>query len=449
MLFLFSLLLPLTSYAASYFVTPSGGGNHSGTSSGNPWSLAEFNGKTNPTGGDTVTFSGTFTGTVVPPKSGISNAARLTLNFAGATLTNADPRIQVNHLAYVNILGGSMSAAYDATLINFNPNGGGQSHDVTVGNWSYTGPANGISYFLNIDHVTNLVVSNCYVDNVSCFLNGSSVLNHDIDITGNFARTSTDVTSQDDLIRISDAANITIEKNKLIDRAPASSVNHNDVIQNFTKGGSNPGSPTNWILRYNWIEMQQRSGSGDNSFLMFQSMGGNPAVKIYGNVFYGSGTIGNNGICIGRGNGGSYYFYNNTVVRHNDPDNTVRFADSGTVYAQNNVGMADPSVGKYATFLLWTMAIGASDYNFYYGVYTAGGGPVNAGYAGPHGSVNINPMFTNYAGTDFSLSASSPLRGRGNRNIGAEFNTGIKAGSQWPNPTLTPRNTWDVGAFNQ
>jgi hypothetical protein len=55
------LLAPLTSYAASYYVTMPGGGNQSGTAAA-PWSLAAFNASTKPTGGDTVIFTGTFTG---------------------------------------------------------------------------------------------------------------------------------------------------------------------------------------------------------------------------------------------------------------------------------------------------------------------------------------------------------------------------------------------------
>jgi hypothetical protein len=216
-------------------------------------------------------------------------------------------------------------------------------------------------------------------------------------------------------------------------------VQHNDIIQTYTKGGSDAGSPTNWIVRYNWIEMQQTSGSGDNSWLMLESMSGDPALKVYGNVFVGSGTDGNNGLACTRNHGGAYYCYNNTFVRHHNPDNTVRFMDSGTLYAKNNVGIEDAGIS--GTFLDWTMTTGAWDYNFWYGF------AASSQYFGAHGSTSILPVFTNYLGNIFSLLPSSPLRGKGDRTIGAEYNQGIAAGSTWPNPTLVPRSSWDIGAY--
>ena len=85
---------------------------------------------------------------------------------------------------------------------------------------------------------------------------------------------------------------------------------------------------------------------------MIQAMDGDPALKIYGNIFVGSGTVGNNGICVSRNAGGSYYLYNNTFIRHFNPGNTVRFLGAGTLYAENNLGAADFEIGD---FLSWTM----------------------------------------------------------------------------------------------
>jgi hypothetical protein len=444
--FLFLFFFSLTAFAANYYVTQVGGGSHNGSSIGNSWSVTDFNGKTTPHGGDTVIFTGTFTSTIAPACNGSGNGAgRLILNFAGAVLNAADPRLHFSNRSYLTVIGGTLGPSYSGGLIEFNPNGGEQSHDITIEGWKYTGAANGVAVFVVLDHVYNLVVSNCTVDNVSMFVVGGSTLNHDIDITGCYARTSTDTTKQDDVIHISDVANVTIEKCKLINRAPSSSINHNDIIQTYTKNGSNPGNPTNWVIRYNWIEMQHSSGTGDASFLMMQSMAGNPALKLYANVFFGSATIGNNGVCVGRDNGGSYYCYNNTFVRHNDPDNTVRFNDSGTLYVKNNVGMSDPSVGVYQHFINWTMAIGAWDYNFWYLTYTS------SRYAGPHGSVSLNPLFRNYAGEDFSLASNSPLLGKADRSIGAEYSFGIARGATWPNPALVSRTatttSWDPGAY--
>ena len=435
------LLLPFSLKAATYYVTSSGGGNHSGTALGNAFSLSDFNSGKG-TGGDTVNFSGTFTGTVAPKRGGTSNSSRLTLNLSGATLVSASNRIFLSALSYLTITGGNLGSSYSGDIISFNANNGGQSHDITLNGLTFSGSANGVATFLFLNHVYNLVVSNCSAENVGCFVYGDSTLNHDLDVTGCYAGGSTDTTGQDDLFHIGDAYNVTIEKCKLIGRAPANSAyNHNDIIQTYTKGGANAGSPTNWIVRYNWIESTQRSGSGDNSWMMMQNMGGNPALKIYGNVFIGTGTVGNNGICVNQNNGGGvYYLYNNTIIRHGNPGNDIRFLNSGTLVAQNNVGMADFPVGD---FLTWQMSNGGWDYNFFLNA------SASSANAGPHGSANVNPLFANSAGNVFSLASNSSLRGKGNRNIGAEFNQGIKAGSTWPNPALTPRNTWDIGAFNQ
>src|ERR1700741_1220460 len=124
--FLLLSLCPLTGFATSYWVTQYGGGHRSGTSLANPWSIADFNGSSKPTGGDTVTFNGTFTSTVTPAKGGTGNGGgRLTLNFAAATLTSAATRIQLNGLSYLTLIGGSLASAYSGLLINFNPNSGG------------------------------------------------------------------------------------------------------------------------------------------------------------------------------------------------------------------------------------------------------------------------------------------------------------------------------------
>jgi len=434
-------LSAVTAPAATYYVTQNGGGNHDGASLASSWSVGDFNGTGVPGGGDTVVFTGSFTSTIAPASNGASNAARLTLDLTGASLNSAWTRLQFNARAYLTVLGGALGGAYDGLLINFNPNDGGTSHDITISGFQYTGSANGIALFLSLNHVYNLVVANCYADNVSSFVSGDSTLNHDIDISGNFAQTSTDVLAQDDLIHIGDAPNVTIEGNKLVGRAPANpSGRHNDIIQNYTKAGAFPGNPTNWVIRYNWIESQQVSGSGDCAWIMFQSMSGDPALKLYGNVFVGTGTVGDNGILVSRNNGGTYFLYNNTFVKHAKPENTVRFLDSGTLYARNNVGQADTPGGS--VFAGWAMGDGGWDYNFFY--RTASPSEVT----GPHGSLSTDPGFTNYAGADFSFSPASPLWNKGDPSIGAEYAMAIAPGATWPNPALVSRSTvWNPGAY--
>jgi len=441
------LLFPLSSFAAYYFVTDPGGGDHSGTAAWNPWSTAEFNASTLPTGGDTVFFTGDFFSTVVPGTDGTDNdAGRLVLDMTGATLNVTPTRLQLNGRAYLTILGGTLGTAYDGLLIAFNPNAGAVSHDITIDGFNYVGIANGIATFLSLNHVYNLILSNCSAENIAMLVYGDSVLNHDLLITGCYGATGSDVTVQNDVIHIGDAANVTIEKCKLINRAPGDPVvRHNDVIQTYLKDGPDAGYPTNWVVRYNWIEMQQTSGSGDNSWMIMQSMAGDPALKIYGNVFIGSGTVGSNGILVSQNFGGGYYLYNNTFIRHYAPDNTVRFLSPGILYAENNVGEGDLAFG---TFVQWTMQTGVAyapagwDYNYFYVAAS-----VDLNDAGPHGSISSDPLFTDYAGNDFSLTLSSPLRVSGDTSIGDEYSLGIVPGSTWPNPTLVPRYNWSIGAF--
>jgi hypothetical protein len=438
-------LFSASALAANYYVTEAGGGNHDGASLASAWSVGDFNASPLPTGGDTVTFSGDFNSTIVPASNGSDNqAGRLTLDFRAATLNSAPTRLFISARSYLTVLGGMLGAAFDGLLISFDANPGGLSHDITLDGFSYTGLANGIATFLSLNHVYNLLVSNCSADNVSIFIFGDSTLNHDIDITGCFGQTSTDTTAQDDVIHLGDAANITIEKCKLVNRAPADLVlRHNDVIQTYMKTGENAGQPTNWVIRYNWIEMAQSSGTGDCSWLMMQDMNGQPALKVYANLFLGSGTAGDNGILLSRDPGGDYYLYNNTFIRHGNPNNPIRFLDNGTLYAENNLGFTDSP--QNTAFATWTMQEGDTwDYNFFSsGIY------LPPGYTGPHGSSNLDPGFTNAPGNDFSLQANSPLRGRGDANMAEEYKFGIVPGTTWPNPALIRRASFDpdVGAY--
>lgn len=440
---LFTLLLSASLLkAATYYVTQSGAGSGDGSSAANAWSLASFNGSSKPTGGDTVNFTGTFTGTVSPASNGTGNGtSRLRLDLTKATLNSANPRVRIVGKAFLTVVGGTLGDGSNGNLIDFGSSTGGVSHDITIDSWTFNGTnvSAGVNTFLLLNYCYNLTVSNCTWTNGAMFISGDSTLNHDILITGCDATSSKNTSAQTDVLHVGDAADFTIEKCRLINRAPGDpSVRHNDVIQNYQKGGSNPGNPTNWVIRYNWIEMQQTTGSGDASWIMFQSMNGDPALKIYSNVFVGNTTTGNNGIMVSRNTGGKYYLYNNTIIRHNKPDNTVRYLDAGTMYMRNNVGMADAGVG--GTFVSITMTQGGSDYNFWYRFGTTG--------AGPNGSTSKDPLFTNYAGNDFSLQPASPLRGAGDSTIGAEYNTGIAPGAQWPNPTLASRAaSWDVGAY--
>jgi hypothetical protein len=267
---------------------------------------------------------------------------------------------------------------------------------------------------------------------------------HDITISNNYARTSTNTAEQSDLIKFGDAYNITINGNKLIQRAPgAVTERHNDVIQTYHSGSPPSGDPYNWVIKHNWIELDVASGSGDTSWLMLEDMKNNPACKIYGNVFVGrSGTVSNNGICIGSNNlGAGFYFYNNTVVlKGSMPENTITFLSPGTLYAKNNIGYAANPQG---TGLSWTMTEGGMwDRNYF---YSFTGCSLNC--SGPNGSCSANPQFTDITNDDFSLQASSPCMGAG-EDLGSEYSQGIARGATWPNPTLVVLGkNWAIGAY--
>lgn len=425
---------------AQYFVKQNASGTGDGLSLVNAWSLATFNGSVIPVGGDTVFFSGTFTSTVIPSCNGISSA-RIILDFTAATLTTATPRVNFNGRSFLTFNGGTISPnGSSGNIFDFNNI---QAHDITINGWTYTGPAGGLELFLWSDYCFNLTVSNNTVDNVSGLWNGDTILTHDVLILNNFARTSVNTATQTDVIRVGDASNVTIQGNKLINQAPgASAGNHNDCIQCYIKGGGNAGNPHNWIVRYNWVEILQNSGSGDNSWTIFQNLDLNPAMKVYGNVFVGTGSVGNNGLTFSFGTAaGVYYVHNNTFIRHNSPDHTVEFLSPGTANYKNNV-MQSGTTTNGSQWFVNTMTVGAFDHNFFYLSDGSAG-------AGTGGSTALNPLFTNVAGNDFSTQASSPLRNAGDPSIGPEYNQGIAFGATWPNPTLVTRSlgAWDIGAF--
>jgi len=129
---LFVLLFPLSVFAAnSYYVTQSGSGLANGAL-GNPWSIAAYNASSQPTGGDTVYFSGNITSTVTPATSGTGNGTlRLVLDFTSATLNTANPYIKLANKAYLSLLGGTLGANdLGAYAISFAD--ASTSHDITI-----------------------------------------------------------------------------------------------------------------------------------------------------------------------------------------------------------------------------------------------------------------------------------------------------------------------------
>ncbi|MGZ3805520.1 MAG: hypothetical protein ACXVB4_14990 [Pseudobdellovibrionaceae bacterium] len=429
--------------AMSYFVTQTGAGNYSGTSLSNAWSAAIYNSSLVPQGGDTVFFSGTISSTLIPNTSGTGNATgRLVLDFSNATLSGG---INIDAKNYPTLLGGSLSSS-SSNLISCSARA---AHDITISNFTFTGLSgnNGTQTFFTVGLCSNVLISNNITDNLGCFVGAWNGATHDIVIRNNFARTSTNSVEQTDLIFLGDTSNVTIEGNKLVHQAPGSQNNsrHNDIIQTFQGGGSSNQSPANWTIRYNWIEIAVPAGTdtdGSNSWTMLENMSG--INKIYSNIFVGGGgAVATNGLDFNSCAPSVIVFlYNNTFVAHGTPVNTVRFQNTGTLYAENNIGVAD---GISGVTLQWDWTKAAVDRNYFYNF-----GNCDSSYTGLNGTCNTDPKFVDYANNNFALQSNSPLLAAGDSTIGSEYSKGISQNATWPNPTLSSRavsGNWEAGAY--
>ncbi len=429
----------------TYFVTQDGSGARSGTSLDDAWSVADFNSSTAPTGGDVVGFFGTITSTVRPGSSGTDDGPdRLGLDFSAASLDEADPRIDVNGQSYLTMIGGTLGSASHGTLISF---GGHASHDVTVSGFTHAGATTSTAQFVDATYASNLLIANNRADDVAGFVIDYMSAAHDIVISGNDVRTSLNTSVQTDIVFIGDGTDITIEGNRFVQRTDgATSERHNDVIQTFRSGAADHASPTRWIIRYNWMELAVSGGSGDNSWMMMENMTGDPACEIYGNVFVGTGNPlpGGNGLSPNSNDASAhFYFYNNTVVRHEQPVNAIRFLSPGVLYARNNIGVSDAPCS--CTLLEWGMTAGETWNNNFFFHFDG----CNGTFTGPDGSCDTAPGFVDQAENDFALTGTSALVGAGDSSIGSDYARGIAAGATWPSPSLVarPAGAWDVGAF--
>jgi hypothetical protein len=429
------LLLPFSAFAANYYVTQSGAGRMKKLLFVLLLIISTVQAKTQ-------VYTGTVNGITI--NTGGTATAPLVVDCTQATLTGP---INFNGVSYVTVNGGKFSSNVQNACFTFT----GQSDHITIQNASFTGVAGSNTNFIawgaasnGLGNVTNLLVQNCTADSCGGFVNGSDKQSHDITVLNNFMRTSTNTSRETDVFKVADASNVVIQGNEIIQNAPGSgsSGRHNDCIQTFTDGssGSAPGVPSNWTICYNWIELSEVGGDGNNSWTMLENMGAN--VQIFSNVFVCDVSDPGNGVTFDSCNSGhSVYFYNNTMVAlHGGPSNVCRFLvgnSPNTLFARNNILVTSPSYG--GTTADWTYTAGAPwDYNFFFP------NGANGSYCGTHGSINVNPMLA----ANYSLAAGSPLIGAGDNKIGAAYNQGIAPGATWPNPALVTRtSSWDIGAF--
>jgi hypothetical protein len=276
--------------------------------------------------------------------------------------------------------------------------------------------------------------------------------------------------NQVDVIAAGGSQNVTIEKNYIVENAPGSaaggtnpsdtSARHSDCIQTFAVTGI---KPWNWIIRYNWVQNNNTvaAGSdGNSSLVMMQDFTGQPACAIYSNVFFcpnNSGGGVNNGVHFGTCTlaTDTYYFYNNTFVKNQNPVGAISYNDAnkttpgtglGTLYFSNNICWC-PLTGASQGSTVNNYAVGAITANdfFNFGNFaTSGGIPLPT--ISP--TITTDPQFTNVSTNDYSLAIGSPCIGTGNNTLGTAYNTGLVPGCTWPNPALATRGTaWDMGAY--
>ena len=445
--------------AANYYVTQSGsGGTCTSAPIGAPMSAATFNGcSSGPTGGDTVYFTGTITTTISPSRTGTSSL-QLTLDFTGATING----IKLSGDSYLTLNGGTISSSSSGADGSDMIYCAGSTTNITINGFSYIGPSGGTNNFLGVSAgCSNFTVSNNHVDNIAygfVTLTGGLVTNYDF--ANNYVRSSTNITTQTDLFHWADATNIIIEGNQLINQSPGSQSNsrHNDVIQTYKSGAGGAVNPSNWTIRYNWIEeavTDCADTDGSNSYTMMENLIG--TNYVYGNVFYTTMTCNfGNGLTLKADvSSAAWYVYNNTFATINTGDPPVVWFQSGNgahAYFENNAAeMTSNSGGTLleAASQNWLLT---ADYNYFSNISNCPNGDGSTSWVGTHGTCSPTlPMFTDFAAVTSggNFAGTSTLQNQGDSTIGSQFNQGICPGATWPNPSLCQRlsGKWDIGAY--
>jgi hypothetical protein len=213
---------------------------------------------------------------------------------------------------------------------------------------------------------------------------------------------------------------------------------HDDCIQTWQKGGTSAGPPYNWTIRYNKFVMNTPS-LNNKSWQMMEGLG-TGYVNVYGNVYVGlEGASSANGIVFDSNtNGLVANIYGNTIVeKAGGPNNLLNISGAGIFNLSDNV--------IYSTDVGSALTGGAPmvrSHNLWYGQ--------DIPACLPSEICGKNPMFTNFAGNDFTLQSGSPALGVG-ANLGVGFDAYPLSGAVWPNPALGTRpsvGVWDIGAYN-
>jgi hypothetical protein len=268
-------------------------------------------------------------------------------------------------------------------------------------------------------------------------------VSHDITIQNNFLRVS--APSGDgfdtDVLDTEGSYNVMVQGNYMelaVTGDQSCGGCHDDVTQVWASGSSSANAPYNWTYRYNRM-VANSPGHTNNLSLTMIEMVGNGYWNMYGNVFecIAGGSSGN-GIVFDSNTGGMIAnIFNNTVVEKSGACNNIfNLSGSGAYNLSNNIvysASAGSALTGGAQFAL-------RSHNLWYGSSI----PSCSGFAGD--VCGSDPLFVDYTNNNFYLQGGSPAKGTG-VNVGALYALGLAGGATWPNPALSTRSTWDMGAY--
>jgi hypothetical protein len=163
---------------------------------------------------------------------------------------------------------------------------------------------------------------------------------------------------------------------------------------------------------------------------------------MYSNIFQAqSGGSGSGGIAFDSNYSGmNAHIYDNTIVEYAGSFALLlNITGSGSFSLSNNI-IYNTDAGGVVTGITFA----SRDHNLWFGPNI----PSCSGF--PTDICGRDPLFTNYAGNDFSLKSGSPAIGLG-ANLGTSFNQYPLPGATWPNPQLGTRpgsGAWDTGAYS-
>jgi hypothetical protein len=274
-------------------------------------------------------------------------------------------------------------------------------------------------------------------------------MTHDVTVQNNYMKITVPTASglDVDILDTEGSYNVTVQGNYLAeDITSADNPNnncHDDLIQTWAASNSSSNYPYNWTIRYNYFAQLSPGKNNNQQMLMLQSISASGYFNVYSNIFDGVSGGSQSAMVntYGHAPGAALNFYNNTFVQHAGSYGNMMLLESvGTYNLTNNIIYASDSSTMELTNEGATIN---RSKNLWYG----GNSPSCSNTTDICGR---NPLFTSFAGSDFSLQSGSPAVNAG-ANLGTNFNHYPLPETTWPNPALGTRassGAWDVGAFD-